>query len=813
MKNCLIEELKRYDRWVCWKATPGKDGKITKVPYEAETAGARWAKSNDPETWRPYETAVNAAKVAGFSGVGFVLGANYPYTCIDLDHCVNRETGEMKEPAATIVTMIREAGGTYIEYSPSNTGLHVWLRDEMPAGRKTGIRRSEIGLELYQAGRYVTVTGEPLDNVPIAELQGVLDGIIKKYDKPKEKQARPAAAATSEIVTRDKKQPTPSTPAAYDDNFLIERARSASDKAKFISLFDRGDITAYSDDDSRADAALLAMLAYWTNGNAGQMGRIFLRSKLAETIDRKKHHEADYLQRSILAALKLWEAGGRKHYEPQKMLSIALPASDNATPGNQASQEASPAGNVSILLTKETLRNSQEAALMMKQYGTVIRFCKTFNSWLHYTGKKWELATRAEMLQYAKKTIDSIKNAISKEITNTPGDSERIKDLTAFLGRATTQYDRKPLSDIVGIAEGLGPCDAAIFDRSPYLLNCDNGVLDLNTGILQPHKPEQMLMKNTGVAYTGKYHSSLWCDTVAAILPDPATREYMQKALGYALSGSVKRHECYFLKGDGGNGKGIILETVAAVMGDYSTTIPIDVLLTSREDRDDGKAPTPQIAKLKGVRLAVCNESELGRTFNAATLKALTGGDRLTGRMLHQNPIEFEPTHKIFFTSNYSPTLKDSNDNGVRRRLIIIPFPVTFSKDKGNLDLDLPEKLSTRESREDVLTWLVEGWNKYRREGLKLSQEIRRAIAAYYDENDYIGEFLEKYCEFGPEKIVPRSQLYKAFQQAYFNEWGKYPMGARSFYQIIEKRPGITPYRKTGARYLRGVSLKMIPIS
>lgn len=187
MKNCLIEELKRYDRWVCWKAAPGKDGRMTKVPYEAVPAGARWAKSNDQKSWRPYETAASVAKTAGFNGVGFVLGADLPYTCIDLDHCVNRETGEMKEPAATIVTMIREAGGTYMEYSPSNTGLHIWLRGELPADKKGGIKRSEIGVELYQAGRYITITGEPLDNVPIADMQSVLDEIINTYGGLKEK--------------------------------------------------------------------------------------------------------------------------------------------------------------------------------------------------------------------------------------------------------------------------------------------------------------------------------------------------------------------------------------------------------------------------------------------------------------------------------------------------------------------------------------------------------------------------------------------------------------------------------------------------
>lgn len=807
MKNCLIEELKRYDRWVCWKAAPGKDGHITKVPYEAVPDGSKWAKSNDPQTWRPYETAASVANTAGFNGVGFVLGADLPYTCIDLDHCVNRETGEMKEPAATIVTMIREAGGTYIEYSPSNAGLHIWLRGEMPAGKKS-IPRREIGVELYQAGRYITVTGAPLDNVPIADMQSVLDEIINTYGRLKEKQPGPAAPSTHEIVTRKKQKKQASTLAAFDDDFLYERMLSSGD-TDLITLLTVGDfrIKPYPSH-SEAVYKVLSSLAWWTNGNTSQMKRLFLRAAIYQTYDGDKHNIEKNLNTSINNMISDWEAGGRKHYDPKN--GIILPASDDTQPGRQ---EESTAGQIKILLSKETLRNSEEAALMMKQYGACVRFCKTFNSWLHYTGKKWEPLTRAEMFNYAKKTIDSIKNAILAEIKNTPGDSERMKDLTAFLNRVITQYDRKPLADIVGTAEGLGPCDAAIFDTASNLLNCDNGVLDLKTGQLQQHKPEQMLMKNTGVAYTGKYHSSLWRDTVADILPDPATRAYMQKALGYALTGSVKRHECYFLKGDGGNGKGIILETVAAVMGDYATTIPIDVLLTSRDDKDTGRGPTPQIAKLKGVRLAICSESELGRTFNAATLKYLTGGDRLTGRMLHQNPIEFEPTHKIFFSSNYSPMLKDSNDKGVRRRLVIIPFNVTFSKEAGNLDLNLGEKLATKENHEDVLTWLVEGWQKYQREGLEPSTQMKNEMADYYDSNDYIGDFILNHCDLGEGRKILRSALYGAFRQVHFNECGQYPMSARSFYQIIEKRPGISQKRENGGRYLIGIDLRLKPIS
>lgn len=815
-ENYLIQELEKYPNWVVWQkvqAGTDKEGKpkFTKYPYIADTGNPRpvHAKTNDPSTWRSYREAFAACwKTGQYSGVGFVLASELPYICIDLDHCVDSTTCEMKEPAATIVARIRQAGGTYIEFSPSGEGLHIWGKAVLPSPKEKGLRSG--GIEMYRQGRYLTVTGKPLDNAPISDIQSVVNAIIEKYDLLKEKTAPAATPSTSEKIVTNYYSPAGSV--AFDDTFLIEKARSSKNGEKFIALFDRGDVSSYGDDRSRADAALLAMLAYWTNGNAVQMERIFMGSALAANLTRKKHHDNGYLRKySIPAALKLWEAEGQKHYEPVPMRR----ASDNAPGGtasqwnqsNQWNQEAgpqSPAGKIEMVLNPELLTDYSLAELTVKQYGDRLKYCTDLKTWIMYNGKYWQAIDREKAYRHVVKVVEAIKREITQAMNQVEGDGERAKALTSLFRQAVDRRNNRHLRDVVTVMQGMNTCHAIDFDRDPYTLNCDNGLLDLKTGKLSPHSSNQMCMKCTGVAYTGTSHSSLWRDTVAAILPNEKTRHYMQKVLGYAICGDVSKHESYFLKGNGGNGKSLIMETVAAVLGSYSVVIPIETLLSNGLD-ESGNAATPVIAGLRGMRLAICGESELGRSLNAAAFKKLTGGDTLNARGLYQGLISFRPSHHLFFTSNYDIALKDATDGGLKRRLKVIVFPVTFSEEAGNLDTELYSKLRERKSQEEVLAWLVEGFQAYQAEGLKEPPQVKADTQGYYDENDIIGDFVREYCEVGPDKRINRVDLYKDYCQYYQNECGRFPLSKRTFFQIIQKR-GFRTMQSGKYRYFMGIN-------
>lgn len=327
--NKLLEELAPLSRWVCWIGKPvetraGK--KITKIPYYFNGRGElRQAATNKPETWGTYEQANKWAGRLDNSrkGIGFVLGLDLPYICIDLDHCLNDdgklkddEAGETAHCVLDILTNNNE--DTYTEVSPSGDGLHIWGRAELPKGRK-GIRGNHI--EMYRAGRYMTVTGNSYClPYPVKNIQKSVNEITQKFHLIEDSPAEGIG----------KKAVTPFPVLNLSDDETITKIRNSKSGPKFHSLYDLGDMSTYGDDQSRADQALLSILAFWTNGNVEQMKRIFLSSRLAETLRRKVRHEDDYLNRSIKKALEVTvKRYNGQAYSARKQAEEKLPFLEN----------------------------------------------------------------------------------------------------------------------------------------------------------------------------------------------------------------------------------------------------------------------------------------------------------------------------------------------------------------------------------------------------------------------------------------------------------------------------------------------------
>lgn len=290
MTSKLIEELSRFNHWVVYKKEKNRE-KITKIPYQPN--GYK-AKPTDPQTWTTYNKAKDAMETDKFDGIGYVLTADQGYICIDLDHCVNPETGDIDQWAMDIIDIVEKAGGTYSESSPSGTGIHLWGRGKLPDNK--GIHspmKNGHDVEMYTNAHYMTVTGEPLNDTPLNDIQPAIDKILTMLKKP------PAESGEGKAGTS-----TPVPVLNLSDDEIITRIRDSDEAPKFHSLYDLGDVSTYGNDQSKADAALLAMLVFWTGKNAEQMKRIFLSSKLAETLGRKVGHEDDYLNRSIKKAIE-----------------------------------------------------------------------------------------------------------------------------------------------------------------------------------------------------------------------------------------------------------------------------------------------------------------------------------------------------------------------------------------------------------------------------------------------------------------------------------------------------------------------------
>lgn len=317
--NKLIEELAARSCWLPWKGKPkfengkpviepktGKQ-KITKVPYttnkEKHPIKAPWKKA--PQCRRPLNHAKRVAAflqkhpgIKGPIGMGVVLDKEYGVTCIDVDDCRYPDTGEVEEWAQEILDLVKEAGGTYIELSPSGTGFHIWGRGRLPNDR--GIKRDMNNgheIELYSNDHYITVTKNALNDIPLNDIQPAIDTILSmlKNSPAASKSCSPAATPYCEGPK-------------LSDEEVIEKIRNSSRGPKFNSLYVQGDMSAYENNHSRADQALLSILAFWTK-DAEQIERIFRSSKLYETQNWKKHNEDDYLNRSIKRALETVTGG------------------------------------------------------------------------------------------------------------------------------------------------------------------------------------------------------------------------------------------------------------------------------------------------------------------------------------------------------------------------------------------------------------------------------------------------------------------------------------------------------------------------
>jgi putative DNA primase/helicase len=222
------------------------------------------------------------------------------------------------------------------------------------------------------------------------------------------------------------------------------------------------------------------------------------------------------------------------------------------------------------------------------------------------------------------------------------------------------------------------------WDRDPWLLNTPDGTIELKTGRMREHRREDYITKITAVGPCGD--CPLWRTFLSRVTrADDELAAFIQRMLGYSLTGSTQDHALFFCHGGGANGKTVMLSTVAGILGDYHTTAPIETFTASVTDRH----PT-ELAALRGARLVTASETQEGRQWDETKVKLLTGGDKISARFMRGDFFEFVPQFKLVIAGNHRPTLR-TVDEAIRRRLNLIPFTVTIPP--AERDPELTEKL------------------------------------------------------------------------------------------------------------------------
>ncbi len=330
-------------------------------------------------------------------------------------------------------------------------------------------------------------------------------------------------------------------------------------------------------------------------------------------------------------------------------------------------------------------------------------------------------------------------------------------------------------------------------DTDPHLLNTQNGVVDLRTGTLSKHDPTLHMTKLAGAAYLPDARSSRWDSFLARVTAgDVELIEYIQRAAGYAATGSTAEEVALFAHGPGASGKTTALEALRSALGDYAAVADFATFLAGR---GDGDGPTPGVARLAGARMVCSSEVSPGQRFNPARLKALTGGERIVARHLHREPFEFEPAFTLWLAANERPAIP-ADDDAAWRRLRLLPFVNVIPA--AERDPALKRALThDPDERAAVLAWIVQGAITWHRDGLGTCTAVEQATAGYRGENDPIAEWFTARCQLNPDAHVSGRELRADYEQ-WTRQSGEEPCTPHDFAHALEGHGLQRKHTKTG---------------
>jgi putative DNA primase/helicase len=368
------------------------------------------------------------------------------------------------------------------------------------------------------------------------------------------------------------------------------------------------------------------------------------------------------------------------------------------------------------------LTDCGNAERLIDQHGECLRFCAAKRQWLAWNGVQW-LIERGSAVQLAKKMVRAMRHErlqLLSQAEDENGDWEvNRRQADALAKWAHRSEGAAQINAALRMAESDPRLSVSpeAFDRDTWVLNLPNGSLDLRSATFREHRPEELITKVAGAEYKASALCRRWNKFLNEVFaPHLDIIPYLQRAIGYSLTGQT-REECVFvLVGSGRNGKSTLINVLHQLFEEYGGVAEMDTFLTSGANklRED-------IADMRGRRFVSAQEPFISSTFAEATIKWVSGGDRLRARRLYEHAQEFQPTHKLWLAMNRLPALR-SNDDAAWSRLRIIPFDVSFTD---TCDRELKHEL--RSELSGILRWALQGCTAWQRKSLGSAKSIEDA--------------------------------------------------------------------------------------
>lgn len=434
----------------------------------------------------------------------------------------------------------------------------------------------------------------------------------------------------------------------------------------------------------------------------------------------------------------------------------------------------------------------------------LVRYAHDSARWHIWDGRAWAPDATGQIDRFASAAVA----AMWREVDAMPaGDDDGASNAKAKASQwALLSEGAGKLAAMVKVAERdeRVACTAEAFDTNPWELNTPGGIVDLRTGALRPHDPAAM--HSCIAAATPRLRATLqgtWPRFIKRVLPDAATRLYVQKLLGASLVGAPLPGAAFpFVFGPGGTGKSTMLESVLAALGDYAGLAPDELLAAKRGGFGGGSVF--DMAALRGKRFVLASEGEAGQVLAVKTVKLITDSPMLTAQQKHEAERTTRNVTALWYMSNHEPRI-DGTDSGLGRRLKEIPMDVVLHPKR---DLGLRDKIIA-EHLDDVLAWCIEGCVLALTDGLDAPDTVTAATKAYLEESNPLLQWFDQRCERDAESFTSNADLHAAYGDwcAASKRWNAYGTGPTRAWGTAMGGLGLMPAKLKGARGYTGVRL------